>query len=163
MDASAISKRVQWLVCFLHFNEAVSMYLIIPLLAPMVEHFLTSSDGADFMAAHKGLYMGYLASAYFWSCTVSGLIWGLIADRYGRRPAILGGLLLCTLSNILLVFSASFPVALVARAVSGFNANLAMNKALVGDCTCAKTQTKAFTYAQRMLTNHIECFAFDFD
>ena len=53
-------------------------------MAFMVEDFGYSGD-------QLGTYVGGLAAAFCTAQFFSSLLWGIVSDRYGRKPAILIG------------------------------------------------------------------------
>jgi MFS family permease len=61
-------------------------------------------------------------------------MWGLIADKYGRRPALLYGLMGTAISATLFGFAPTFFVAVIARFLWGFlNGNLGVSKTYVAE------------------------------
>jgi MFS family permease len=61
-------------------------------------------------------------------------MWGVIADKYGRRPALLLGLLGTALSAILFGLAPTFMIAVIARFMWGFlNGNIGVSKTYVAE------------------------------
>ncbi len=60
---------------------------------------------------------------------------GPLSDRFGRRPVLLGGLLLFLLGSVLAAFAPTLPVLVAARVIQalGGAANLTVARAVVGD------------------------------
>lgn len=71
-----------------------------------------SDDDASF-------YAGILISAFSFTEAISGMIWGTISDKIGRRPVMLIGCFGTTLSLLIVGFSKSFGAALFGRALGG--------------------------------------------
>ena len=76
-----------------------------------------------------------LAGAAF-SCgsIVGNILWGVTADKYGRRKAILSSLLGTTIASLLFGFSPTFSVAVILRCLWGlFDANIGVAKTYIGE------------------------------
>ena len=65
------------------------------------------------------IYAGLVTSAFAFAEFSSGVVWGRLSDRLGRKPILLTGLVGTALSMIMFGFSTSLPMALVARALGG--------------------------------------------
>jgi MFS family permease len=63
--------------------------------------------------------VGLLISAFSVAQLACAPVWGRVSDRYGRRPAILAGLVVTAAAYVLFAFARSIPVLLVARLVQG--------------------------------------------
>ena len=57
--------------------------------------------------------------AYFLGFAATQLIWGPLADRFGRKPVLAAGILLYGLFAALCAFAATFPLLIVGRAAMG--------------------------------------------
>ena len=64
----------------------------------------------------------FIISSFFAGMTVGTLIWGPLSDSTGRKPAIYAGLVLYAIGAMLCLFSGSFEMMLIGRAVQGFGA-----------------------------------------
>lgn len=76
-----------------------------------------------------------------------GLPWGMLSDKYGRKPIVLYGILATIPATLLFGFSKSFALALLARTVSGlFNGNVSVIRTMVADSVTERgQQAKAFS------------------
>lgn len=74
-------------------------------------------------------------SLYLLGLAVSQLLLGPLSDRFGRRPVVLAGLLLTTLSSAAAVLAASVESLIVARTVQalGASAGLVIGRAIIRD------------------------------
>ncbi|KAI9820203.1 MAG: hypothetical protein M1827_005825 [Pycnora praestabilis] len=91
----------------------------------------------DFHVGDKenaSFYAGILISAFALSESLTGMFWGSLSDRIGRKPVLLLG---CagTLASLLVVgFSTNFWIALAGRALGGFlNGNIGVIQTMVGE------------------------------
>lgn len=118
-----------FLVYAVHHLEGSQIMMVQPLIVTVVSSFL-KADGIEGESYQSQLTTNtaVLFSVFFWTCAMSGLCWGMVADRCGRRVAMLFGLTFCCLSNILFAISTSFPVAVLARILAGLDGNLGVNK-----------------------------------
>lgn len=87
---------------------------IFPYVYYMVKSFNIASDDA-----HIAVYVGMVTSAFAFAECASGMFWGRLSDRVGRKKVLLGGLFGTGLSMCLFGFAKSLPMALFARAMGG--------------------------------------------
>jgi len=80
-------------------------------------------------------------SSYLMAIAIGQLVWGPLSDRYGRRPVLVVGAVLFTLSGIAVVLLESINLLVVFRFLQGFGAAacMAMARAMVND-VFARTQ-----------------------
>lgn len=65
------------------------------------------------------MYAGMVTSAFAFAEFSSGVAWGRLSDKIGRKPVLLTGLAGTALSMLIFGFAPSLPVALLARALGG--------------------------------------------
>jgi len=65
------------------------------------------------------MYAGMVTSAFAFCEFGTGVLWGKLSDRVGRKPILLGGMLGTGISILMFGFSKNLPMALVARALGG--------------------------------------------
>jgi MFS family permease len=87
---------------------------IFPYSYQMVESFNITADPGK-IAVYTGLITASFAFAEF----LTGMMWGRLSDKVGRKPVLIGGLIGTALSMTMFGFARSLPVALVARALGG--------------------------------------------
>ena len=87
---------------------------IFPYAYYMVESFhITSSE-------HQiSVYVGLITSAFAFAEFSTGVIWGRLSDRIGRKPVLIAGLVGTMVSTLVFGFATSLPVALLGRALGG--------------------------------------------
>ena len=87
---------------------------IFPYVYYMVISFKVTSDTRQI-----AIYAGMVTSAFTFAEFLSGVAWGRISDRVGRKPVLLAGLAGTALSMLVFGFAPNLPVALVGRALGG--------------------------------------------
>jgi MFS family permease len=128
------------LVCYVNLNESVAGNILWPVFPFFV--------GKYFAPVDTGIMVGLLGSSYFFGQVVCIRQWGWAADRYGRRPVLLLGLLGSCVTLLWFGFARSFTEALLARFLCGvLNGNVAITKIYVGEvCNTSKTQARGFSW-----------------
>ena len=103
--------------------EPIAFMSIFPYIYYMIASFkITSSDN------EIAIYAGMVTSAFAFAEFSSGVVWGRLSDKVGRKPVLIGGLAGTGLSMIIFGFAPNLPVALVGRALGGLlNGYVALN------------------------------------
>jgi MFS family permease len=115
------------------FVDMVGLTMIIPLLP-----FYATELGAS------ATVVGLLVSAFSVAQLAVAPLWGRFSDRYGRRPAILAGLLLTGCSYVVFAFAGSVAVLLLSRLVQGLGGGtIGVVQAYVADASPAEERTKS--------------------
>ena len=79
-------------------------------------------------------YAGILISAFSLAEALTGMFWGSLSDRLGRKPVLLFGCFGTMLSLLLVGFAPNFWVALAGRALGGaLNGNIGVIQTMVGE------------------------------
>ncbi|MFT8244279.1 multidrug effflux MFS transporter [Roseomonas sp. BN140053] len=89
----------------------------------------------------------WVITAYLLGFGAAQLFYGLLADRYGRRPVLLAGLLIYVLASAGAAFSASFEVMMVARLLQGVGAagTRVLSVAIVRDCYAGRQMARVMS------------------
>jgi MFS family permease len=115
------------------FVDMVGLTMIIPLLP-----FYATELGAS------ATVVGLLVSAFSVAQLAVAPLWGRLSDRYGRRPAILAGLLLTSCAYVIFAFAGSVPVLLLSRLVQGLGGGtIGVVQAYVADASRPEERTKS--------------------
>ncbi|MGH7579173.1 MAG: MFS transporter [Gemmatimonadales bacterium] len=115
------------------FVDMVGLAMIVPLLP-----YYATDFGAG--AATVGL----LISAFSVAQLAVAPLWGRLSDRYGRRPAILAGLLITAAAYLLFGFAGSVPALLLTRVVQGVGGGtIGVVQAYVADVAPPAQRTKS--------------------
>ena len=81
---------------------------------------------------NASFFAGILISSFSLSEALTGMLWGSLSDRVGRKPVLLFGCLGTTLSMLVVGFSTNFAMALVGRTLGGFlNGNIGVIQTMV--------------------------------
>lgn len=115
------------------FVDMVGLTMIIPLLPYYATDFGASATT-----------VGLLISAFSIAQLAVAPSWGRFSDRYGRRPAILAGLLLTSGAYLLFAYAGSIAALLVSRLIQGAGGGtIGVVQAYVADASTPKERTKS--------------------
>ena len=107
------------------FIDVVGFSVLNPYLAPI---FLD----LGVPVAQVGLYLSISVSLGFFS----GIFWGVLSDRYGRRPILILCRVGALVGYLLLIFSTNLTMLVISRVVDGiFSKNFQIVLTIVGDRT----------------------------
>ena len=108
--------------------EPIALTSIFPYAYPMVKGFLGEDN------ENAALYTGILISSFTLAEALTGMYWGGLSDKVGRKPILLLGTFGTMTSMIMTGFSTTFGSALIARLLGGLlNGNIAVIQSMVGE------------------------------
>ncbi|XP_059295917.1 protein ZINC INDUCED FACILITATOR 1-like [Lycium ferocissimum] len=87
---------------------------LFPFLYFMVRDFHIAEREEDI-----SYYAGYLGSSFMLGRALTSILWGIIADRYGRKPVVVIGTITVVIFNALFGLSTNFWMAIVTRFLIG--------------------------------------------
>ncbi|CAN1804377.1 Protein ZINC INDUCED FACILITATOR-LIKE 1 [Linum perenne] len=87
---------------------------LFPYLYFMIRDFNIATREEDI-----GYYAGYVGSSFMLARALTSVSWGVVADRYGRKPVILLGTSAMVILNILFGLSGNFWMAIIMRSLLG--------------------------------------------
>lgn len=87
---------------------------IFPYIYYMIKSFKITSDDRQI-----AMYAGMVTSAFAFAEFSTGVLWGKLSDRIGRKPVLLTGLAGTGISMLVFGFAPNLPVALLGRALGG--------------------------------------------
>ncbi|XP_031380096.1 protein ZINC INDUCED FACILITATOR-LIKE 1-like isoform X2 [Punica granatum] len=93
---------------------ALPISSLFPFLYFMIKDFRIAKREEDI-----GFYAGYVGSAFMFGRALTSVPWGMVADKYGRKPVILVGLIAVVLFNTLFGLSTNFWMAIATRFLLG--------------------------------------------
>lgn len=109
--------------------EPIAFMSIFPYIYYMIESFHITNDSKQI-----ALYAGMVTSAFAFAEFATGVIWGRLSDKFGRKPILLSGMAGTGVSMIVFGFAPSLPVALIARALGGLlNGNIGVINTTVAE------------------------------
>jgi MFS family permease len=109
----------------------------LAMIVPLLPYYAT-----DFGAG--AATVGLLISAFSIAQLAVAPLWGRLSDGYGRRPAILAGLLITAAAYIVFAFAQSVPALLLARVVQGIGGGtIGVVQAYVADVSTPEQRTKS--------------------
>lgn len=95
-------------------SAALPISSLFPFLYFMIRDFHIAKREEDI-----GYYAGYVGSAFVFGRALTSVLWGMIADRYGRKPVIMFGTISVVIFNTLFGFSTNFWMAVSTRFLLG--------------------------------------------
>jgi multidrug resistance protein len=114
------------------FVDMLGLAMIIPLLP-----FYATKLGAS------NTIVGVLIAAFSIAQLASAPLWGKFSDRYGRRPALLVGLLISAVAYVIFAYAATLWLLLLSRIVQGLGGGtIGVVQAYVADASAEKDRAK---------------------
>ncbi|CAJ1958685.1 unnamed protein product [Sphenostylis stenocarpa] len=110
-DASFINLSFIWLAVLCGTLPVASLY---PFVYFMVKDFNIADTEEDIST-----YAGYVGSSMMLGRALTSILWGMISDRYGRKPVIIIGIIAVVIFNTLFGLSTSFWMAISMRFLLG--------------------------------------------
>ncbi|MEO0424943.1 MAG: MFS transporter [Pseudomonadota bacterium] len=111
----------------------LGLFMILPVLAVHT---------TDYPGATPAL-IGLVIGAYGITQAALQIPFGLLSDRIGRRPVIVGGLCLLAAGSVLAATAQTLPILIAARVLQGAGAISAAATALLADLTRFEVRTRA--------------------
>jgi DHA1 family multidrug resistance protein-like MFS transporter len=107
--------------------------MVMPIMPFYIEHF-----GAG------GTELGWLMSTYSLMQLICAPVWGILSDRYGRKPILAVGVLGYAVTLFMFGIAKSFTMLFIARSLSGILSSATMPTAMayIGDNTPQKEKSK---------------------
>ncbi len=118
-DSFTSAREILAIGCVSLFVDTIGYGIVIPLL-PL---YVKSMGASDFD-------LGLIFAAFAIVQLFTTVPFGLLSDRYGRKPFILGGMIVLAASLLYFPFAQSVPVLIVCRALQGLAASATWSSAL---------------------------------
>ncbi|OAY78910.1 putative peptide/nitrate transporter [Ananas comosus] len=87
---------------------------VFPFLYFMIRDLHIAKEEEDI-----GFYAGFVGSTYMFGRALTSVLWGVVADKYGRKPVIVISILSVIIVNSLFGLSSSYWMAITTRALLG--------------------------------------------
>ncbi|KAE8334852.1 hypothetical protein BDV24DRAFT_18122 [Aspergillus arachidicola] len=117
-----------FLLAICRVAEPIALTSIFPYSWVMVKDF-NVANGSD-----ASFFAGILVSAFSLAEALTGMFWGSLSDRVGRKPVLLSGCVGTMASLLIVGFASNFWVALFGRALGGIlNGNIGVIQTMVGE------------------------------
>jgi hypothetical protein len=114
------------IVLFIFIADALSGTTLGPYITDLIMYMGLVPDGDK---KKIGRYAGMISTSYYVAQAFSAYFWGLLSDKYGRRPILLMGILGSTFASLSFGFSTTLYWALFSRFSYGLlNGNLGVYK-----------------------------------
>ncbi|MGZ3436303.1 MAG: MFS transporter [Gemmatimonadaceae bacterium] len=115
------------------FVDMLGLAMVIPLLP-----FYATKLGAS------ATIVGVLIAAFSIAQLASAPLWGRFSDRYGRRPALLAGLLVSAVAYVIFAYASTLWLLLISRIVQGLGGGtIGVVQAYVADASDPKDRAKS--------------------
>ncbi|HJQ12807.1 MAG TPA: MFS transporter [Gemmatimonadaceae bacterium] len=115
------------------FVDMLGLAMIIPLLP-----FYATKMGAS------ATIVGVLIAAFSIAQLASAPLWGRFSDTYGRRPALLAGLLISAVAYVIFAYASTLWLLLLSRIVQGFGGGtIGVVQAYVADASDPNDRAKS--------------------
>ena len=115
------------------FVDMLGLAMIIPLLP-----FYATKMGAS------ATIVGVLIAAFSIAQLASAPIWGRFSDHYGRRPALLAGLIVSAIAYVIFAYASTLWLLLLSRIVQGFGGGtIGVVQAYVADASDPNDRAKS--------------------
>lgn len=147
-------KLLLWTACAIACLSTLGAALPYPLLAPL---FVDAPMDAfnHFLGLPPKLLFGIALALNPLGILLGNLVIGPMSDHYGRRPVMLGSLLLTVVGNLvtaLAIWRRDYPLFLIARFGTGVvEGNVTVARALIADLHPAVDRTRGFSYLNAAL------------
>lgn len=114
------------------FVDMVGFAMVLPLVP-----FYAASMGAT------GFIVGLLISSFSVAQLLSAPTWGKVSDRFGRRPAVISGLLISAVAYVVFGLAGTLWILLLSRVVQGVGGGtVGVLQAYVADASSPEDRTK---------------------
>lgn len=131
-----VELRATWGLGTVFSLRMLGMFMVLPVL---------TTYGMALQGASEAL-IGLAIGIYGLAQAVFQIPFGLLSDRIGRKPLIIGGLLIFVLGSVIAASTASIWGVILGRALQGSGAIAAAVMALLSDLTREQNRTKAMAF-----------------
>lgn len=131
--AASIGRSPLFVILFTVFVDLIGFGVVLPLMP----YYNESVGGGPAV-------LGLLIASFFFMQFLFAPVFGWLSDRVGRRPVILGTLILATAGHLLLSVAGTLALLFAARVVAGVaSGNLSVAQAFIADRTPPQERARA--------------------
>ncbi len=133
---SPVERRAAFSVAGIFSTRMLGLFMIFPVFALFAENEFANVTGVQI-----GLAMGIygLTQAFL------QIPYGMLSDRYGRKPLIIAGMLIFMVGSMICAVAESIEMMILGRAIQGMGAVAAVLMASVGDLVSEKFRLRAMS------------------
>jgi DHA1 family bicyclomycin/chloramphenicol resistance-like MFS transporter len=131
-----------WLLTLITLSGTLAMHIFVPAL-PEAAHDLGASMGA----------MQMTVSVYVFGLAAGQLVYGPLADRFGRRPVLMAGLAIYTVSGVWAIFAPDVQRLIVIRLLQALGgcSGMVIGRAIVRDTALPKEAARRMAMMNLMV------------
>lgn len=123
--------------------------MVVMLMFPQIVETIYSPTLGDIAQSFSVTYSqaAQTLSIYFSAFAIGVVVWGILADKWGRRPTMLSGLLVYGVSTLIAMQTQRFEVVMLARAMSAFGIAVGsvITQTILRDCFSGEELGKVFS------------------
>ncbi|EQL00226.1 hypothetical protein G6O67_008463 [Ophiocordyceps sinensis] len=150
-DGKPLPTRQILLLCYARLMEGVAFFSIFPYLPQMIQR------NAHLRDSQVGFYSGLVESASSVAEMAALPIWYCLADRAGRKPALVCSLIGMTVGPVLFGLASTMPEMIIFRCISGFFSGAGLIiRTMFAEHTTVDTQ--AVAYGWFSMTDSLSAF-----
>jgi len=133
---SAVEKRAAFSVAGIFSTRMLGLFMIFPVFALFAEN---EFDGIT------GLQIGIAIGIYGLTQAALQIPYGMLSDKYGRKPLIMAGMLVFMLGSIICAMADSIEMMILGRAIQGMGAVAAVLMAATADLVSEQFRLRAMS------------------
>ena len=130
---SAVERRATISLASLYGFRMLGLFMVLPVLALYMDDY----------AGATPLMLGLTLGAYGLTQAILQIPLGLLSDRIGRRPVIIGGLLMFVVGSLYAAMADTMVELIIGRAMQGMGAIASTLMAMVTDLTSEENRSKS--------------------
>lgn len=111
---SSVPLKPVFFISIVTLSAALPISSLFPFLYFMVRDFHIADREEDI-----SYYAGYVGSSFMLGRALTSILWGMIADRYGRKPVVVIGTITVVIFNALFGLCTNFWMAIIVRFLLG--------------------------------------------
>ncbi|CAJ1414447.1 unnamed protein product [Effrenium voratum] len=138
-----LDRKTLFVLGAMNLIDCINVNLLTPYVDKMVSNFLEQSPDSPQVAHTVGLLIGL----YSLCEVLFSPVWGTLADRVGRKPALLIGLGGSVIAPIMFGLGTSLPTIFAARALDGFFCgNMGVTRTYLGEIVDETNEAQGWSF-----------------